>query len=75
MTKAEYDEFVQLCDRLEEEEHQYYLAELLAAQDLKIKDQTLHIKILEGLLTEKRDKLVELEETLARLENEIMRLK
>jgi len=75
MTEAEYKQFLKLVEELEAEQHEYYIAELLAAQDLKIKDLNLHIKILEGLLSEKRDQLQELSKTLEQLELEIARLK
>lgn len=75
MTQKEYEEFVEVMAQAELEQHLEYLAELVAAQTIKIEEQRVYIKVLEQLEADRRNKMSKLQKTIEELEQELMRLK
>jgi hypothetical protein len=75
MTQKEYEEFAKAMAEAELEEHLDYLAELVAAQTIKLEEQRVYIKVLEQLEADRRDKMSKLQKNLDELEQELMRLK
>ncbi len=75
LTEAEYNEFQKTIRELREQEAIDGIAELLALQTKKLKDQAIYIQVLEDLAESKREKIEKLEETLTVLEQEVMKLR
>lgn len=75
MTQKEYEEFAKAMAEAELETHLEYLAELVAAQTIKLEEQRVYIKVLEQLEADRRDKMSKLQKNLDQLEQELMRLK
>ncbi len=75
LTEKEYAEFKRQVNYAQEQAALEDIAELLAVQDKKIKDQNIYIKVLEDLAVSRQGKLDRLEKVLETLEQEVLKLR
>lgn len=75
LTEAEYNEFMDDCDRLSLAEDLEQLETVVKAQYEKIEAQRIYIKMLEDMNGDRSDKLLKLQENLEQLEKELIKLR